>query len=184
MNKYIFRYILFILVLLCLPGFAMAQKTKKELENKKKKLQEDIEYPNKLLEKTTNSKESSLGVLMTVNRKISLQEQVIETYTKEIEILQGQIKAANDTINSMEIRLGDLKKEYARMVVDAYKTEKGYNKLSFIFASKDFEQAALRMRYVQEYQEYRHRQALIIDSTSKEVSKKVARLQKKKDEKT
>jgi murein hydrolase activator len=183
MSRYTIKYILFILVLISLPGFAVAQKTKKELESKKKKLQDDIEYLNKLLEKTTNSKESSLGVLMTVNRKISLQEQVIETVSKEIEIIQYQIKAANDTINSMEVRLGDLKKEYARMVVDAYKTEKGFNKLSFIFASKDFEQAALRMRYVQEYQEYRHRQALIIDSTSKEVSKKVERLQKKKDEK-
>jgi murein hydrolase activator len=183
MSRYIIKYILFILVLISLPGFVMAQKTKKELESKKKKLQEDIEYLNKLLEKTTNSKESSLGVLMTVNRKISLQEQVIETYTKEIEIIEYQIKVANDTIISMEVRLSDLKKEYARMVVDAYKTEKGYNKLSFIFASKDFEQAALRMRYVQEYQEYRHRQALIIDSTSKEVSQKVARLEKKKEEK-
>jgi septal ring factor EnvC (AmiA/AmiB activator) len=183
MNRCIFKYILFVLALLCLPGLVMAQKTKKELESKKKKLQEDIEYLNKLLEKTTNSKESSLGVLMTVNQKINLQEEVIETVSKEIEILNGQIKASKDTIDSMEMRLSDLKKEYARMVVDAYKTEKGYNKLSFIFASKDFEQAALRMRYVQEYQEYRHRQALIIDSTSKEVSKKVERLQKKKDEK-
>ncbi len=183
MTRSIIKYFLFILVLVSLPGLAMGQKTKKELESKKKKLQDDIEYLNKLLEKTTNSKQSSLGALMTVNQKINLQEQVIETYTKEIEILQVQIRASKDTIDSMEMRLGDLKKEYARMVVDAYKTEKGFNKLSFIFASKDFEQAALRMRYVQEYQEYRHKQALIIDSTSKEVGKKVARLQKKKDEK-
>ncbi|HTB31257.1 MAG TPA: peptidoglycan DD-metalloendopeptidase family protein [Bacteroidia bacterium] len=183
MHRYVIKYFLFILLLVVMPGIVFAQKTKKELENRKKKLQDDIEYLNNLLEKTTNSKESSLGVLMTVNRKISLQEQVIETVTKEIDIIQSQIKAANDTINSMEGRLSDLKKEYARMVVDAYKTEKGFNKLSFIFASKDFEQAALRMRYVQEYQEYRHRQALIIDSTSKEVNKKVARLEKKKEEK-
>lgn len=161
----------------------MAQKTKKELEGRKKKLQEDIQYLNKLLEQTTNSKESSLGRLMTVNRKISLQEQVIETVKNEIDIIESQIVASNDTIGTMNVRLSDLKKEYARMVVDAYKTEKNYNKLSFIFASQDFEQAALRMRYVQEYQEYRHRQALIIDSTSKEVGKKVTRLQKTKDEK-
>ena len=184
MNRYIIKYLLFILVLLSLPVLTMAQKTKRELESKKKKLQEDIQYLNNLLEQTTSNKQSSLGVLMTVNRKISLQEQVIETVSKEIGIIQSQIHAMNDTINAMEIRLGDLKKEYARMVVDAYKTEKGYNKLSFIFASKDFEQAALRMRYVQEYQEYRRRQALMIDSTSKEVAKKVARLQKTKEEKS
>lgn len=183
MYGYAIKYILFILVLTTLPGIVFAQKTKRELESKKKKLQEDIQYLNTLLEQTTNNKQSSLGRLMTVNRKINLQEQVIETVSKEIGIIQAQIKASNDSISSMEMRLGDLKKEYARMVVDAYKTEKGYNKLSFIFASKDFEQAALRMRYVQQYQEYRHRQAVMIDSTSKEVGKKVTRLQKTKDEK-
>jgi len=183
MSKYITKYIFLILVLISLPGLITAQKTKKDLEAKKKKLQADIEYLNKLLEQTTNSKESSLGRLMTVSKKINLQEQVIETVTKEIDIIQSQITVSNDTINTMEVRLSDLKKEYARMVVDAYKTEKGYNKLSFIFASKDFEQAALRIRYVQEYQEYRHRQAQIIDSTSTAVGQKVTRLQKKKDEK-
>lgn len=171
------------MVLTGLPGFAIAQKNRRELENKKKKLQEDIQYLNQLLETTTNNKESSLGKLMTVNRKISLQEQVIETVTKELEIIQSQINADNDTVVSMEMKLNGLKKEYARMIIDAYKTEKGYNKLAFIFAAKDFEQAALRMRYLQEYQEYRHRQAIIIDSTSKEVGKKVARLQKTKEEK-
>ncbi len=184
MNRYIIRYSLFILVLISLPGLAVGQKTKKELEGKKKKLQQDIEYLNKVLEQTKNNKESSLGRLTTVSRKISLQEQVIETITKEIELIQYQIKDGNDTIDVMEVKLSDLKKEYARMVVDAYKTEKGYNKLSFIFASKDFEQAALRMRYMQEYQEYRHRQAIIIDSTSKEIGQNVTRLQKRKDEKS
>jgi murein hydrolase activator len=166
-----------------MPGFVIAQKGKKELENKKKKLQDDIQYLNDLLEKTTNSKQSSISRLMTVNRKINLQEQVIETVSKEMDIIQTQIDASNDTIGLMEIKLGDLKKEYARMVIDAYKTEKGYNKLSFIFASKDFEQAALRMRYLQEYQEYRHRQALMIDSTSKDIGKKVVHMQATKDEK-
>ena len=82
MCKYIIKSTFFILVLVCLPGLIFAQKTKKELEGKKKKLQADIEYLNKLLEQTTNNKESSLGRLMTVSRKISLQEQVIETVAK------------------------------------------------------------------------------------------------------
>lgn len=174
---------LFIAVLISLPGFAIAQKTKGELESKKKKLQEDIQYLNDLLEKTANSKQSSLGRLMTVSKKINLQEEVIETVSKEIDIIQTQINESNDTIGSMEVKLSDLKKEYARMVVDAYKTEKGYNQLSFVFASKDFEQAALRMRYLQEYQIYRHRQALMIDSTSKQIGKKVVVMQATKDEK-
>lgn len=183
MCRFAIKYLFFIIVLIGLPGFTNAQKAKSVLENKKKKLQDDIQYLNSLIAKTTGSKQASLGKLMAVNRRISLQEQVIETVSKEIDIIQGQIDASNDTIGVMEGKLGDLKKEYARMVVEAYKTEKGYNKLSFIFASKDFEQAALRMRYLQEYQEYRHRQAIMIDSTSKEIGKKVTVMQATKEEK-
>lgn len=183
MCRFAIKYLFFIIVLIGLPGFTNAQKAKSVLENKKKKLQDDIQYLNSLIAKTTGSKQASLGKLMAVNRRISLQEQVIETVSKEIDIIQGQIDASNDTIGVMEGKLGDLKKEYARMVVEAYKTEKGYNKLSFIFASKDFEQAALRMRYLQEYQEYRHRQAIMIDSTSKKIGKKVTVMQATKEEK-
>jgi|SRR6185312_436856 len=183
MRRFAIKCLFFIFVLICLPGLANAQKAKKELESKKKKLQDDIQYLNGLIAKTTDSKQASLGKLTAVSRRISLQEQLIETVSKEIDIIQGQISASNDTIGVMETKLGDLKKEYARMVVDAYKTEKGYNKLSFIFASKDFEQAALRMRYLQQYQEYRHRQAIMIDSTSKEIGKKVTVMQVTKDEK-
>ncbi len=184
MSRYIIKYIVLLLVLLCLPGYISAQKSKKDLEDKKRKIQQDIEYLNKLLAQNANIKESSLTKLITFNKKIALQEQLMETVTKEIGMMQDQINASNDTIGVMEIKLSDLKKEYARMVIDAYKTEKAYNKLSFIFASRDFEQAALRMRYVQEYQEYRHRQAITIDSTAKDVGVKVNHLQKKKDEKT
>lgn len=183
MHRFAIKYIFFISILIGLPGITIAQKAKKELENKKKKLQDDIQYLNSLLAKTTDNKQASFGKLTAVNRRINLQEQVIETVSKEIDIIQGQINASNDTIGMMEGKLGELKKEYARMVVDAYKTEKGYNKLSFIFASKDFEQAALRMRYLQQYQEYRHKQAIMIDSTSKEIGKKVTVMQATKDEK-
>ena len=82
MCRYAIKYILFILTLLCLPGFVTAQKTKQELEGKKKKLQQDIQYLNKLLEQNANNKQSSLGRLMAVNRKISLQEQVVTTVSK------------------------------------------------------------------------------------------------------
>ncbi len=183
MHRFAIKYLFFIFVLICLPGLANAQKAKKELESKKKKLQDDIQYLNGLIAKTTDSKQASLGKLTAVSRRISLQEQLIETVSKEIDMIQEQISASNDTIGVMEVKLGDLKKEYARMVVDAYKTEKGYNKLSFIFASKDFEQAALRMRYLQQYQEYRHRQAIMIDSSSKDIGRKVTVMQATKDEK-
>jgi septal ring factor EnvC (AmiA/AmiB activator) len=69
------------------------------------------------------------------------------------------------------------------MICDAYKNQGAYNKLMFIFAAKDFEQAVLRMHYLEEYEQYQHKQAIMIDSTRTDLNEQVQRLQKKKDEK-
>jgi septal ring factor EnvC (AmiA/AmiB activator) len=183
MNGYSIKKIAILLLCVLLPVFLFAQKDKKELEAKKKKLQQEMANLNKMLDETTNNKEISLNQLITLNKKISVRQEIISTISYEIELLQGQISAGNDSIGSMQGRLDELKKEYARMVYDAYKNESAYSKLMFIFAADDFGQAISRMHYLQEYEEYRHKQALIIDSTKKELNQKVQRLQKKKDEK-
>ena len=183
MTGYRIRTILCIICCACLPGLLFAQKDKKDLEAKKKKLQQEMANLNKMLDETTNNKEISLNQLITLNKKISVREEIIATINNEIELLRGQIDAGNDSIGSMQVRLDELKKEYARMVYDAYKNESAYNKLMFIFAAEDFGQAMLRIKYLQEYEEYRHKQAVMIDSTKKQVNQKVQQLQKKKDEK-
>lgn len=183
MKGYSIRVIAFLLLLVCAPVLGFAQKSRKELESRKKKLAREMANLNKMLNETTNNKEITLNQLLTLNRKISVRQEIITTISNEIDLLQEQIDEGNDSINGMQIHLDELKKEYAKMVVDAYKNENAYNKLMFIFASRDFEQAVMRMRYLQAYQEYRHKQALMIDSTKKDLNGKVQKLQKKKDEK-
>ena len=160
-----------------------AQKDRKELEQRKKKLQQEMANLNQMLSETTNNKEISLTQLITLNKKISVREEIISTINREVELLQSQISKGNDSIDAMQTHLDELKKEYARMIYDAYKNENAYSKLMFIFASKDFGQAVMRTRYLQEYEEYRHKQAIIIDSTKKDLNQKVQKLQKRKEEK-
>ncbi|HXB11488.1 MAG TPA: peptidoglycan DD-metalloendopeptidase family protein [Bacteroidia bacterium] len=160
-----------------------AQKDRKELEQRKKKLQQEMANLNQMLNETTSNKEISLTQLITLNKKISVREEIISTINREVDLIQSQISKGNDSIDVMQTRLDELKKEYARMIYDAYKNENAYSKLMFIFSSKDFEQAVMRTRYLQEYEEYRHKQAIIIDSTKKDLNVKVQQLQKRKEEK-
>jgi len=167
-----------------MPAILFAQKeSKKDLEEKKKKLQQELASLNKLLSNTTKNKEMTLTELLTLNKKISVREEIIATMNNEIELLQGQIDEGNDSIGIMGGRLEDLKKEYARMICDEYMNEGSYNKLMFIFAAQGFEQAVMRMHYLQEYEQYRHKEAITIDSTRKDLNAQVERLQQKKDEK-
>ena len=61
-------------------GILFAQKqTKKDLENKKKQLQAEIEKTNQLLNETKKNKKLSLNQLVMLNKKISVREELIST---------------------------------------------------------------------------------------------------------
>ncbi|NNM95102.1 MAG: peptidoglycan DD-metalloendopeptidase family protein [Bacteroidia bacterium] len=177
------RLHLLVALLLLLPSLLFGQKNRKELEQRKKKLQQEMASLNNMLNEANSNKEITLTQLLTLNRKISIRQEIISTISAEVDVLQTQINAGNDTINGMQIKLSDLKKEYARMIFDEYANESAYSKLMFIFASKDFEQAMMRLKYLQIYEEYRHRQAILIDSAKTDLTLKVEQLKKKKEEK-
>jgi len=183
-NKTILLTFSLLYLLLISTGNSFAQKqTKKYLEHKKKELQEEIEYTNKLLDETKKNKRNSLNQLITLNRKISTRQELISTINGEINILNSQINKNNRAINALYSDLQKLKEEYAKMIYYAYKNQNSYNRLMFIFASSDFEQAFMRLKYLQQYSEYRHKQATLILKTKTDLDNKIKSLKAKKNEK-
>ena len=164
------------------PVFGQRQ-TKKDLENKKKQLQKEIEYTNELLTETKKNKKLSLNQLVTLNKKISAREELIATINMEIVVLNKQIKTNNESITGLQKDLAKLKAEYAQMIYYAYKNRDSYNRLMFVFASSDFEQAFMRLKYLQQYSDYRHKQAEMIVNTEKNLNSKITELQVKKSNK-
>ena len=70
-----------------------------------------------------------------------------------------------DSIADLAAELTALKDEYAKMIFFAYKNQNLYNKLIFIFSADDFNQAYQRIKYFQQYNEYRRTQAKLIVET-------------------
>jgi septal ring factor EnvC (AmiA/AmiB activator) len=77
-----------------------------------------------------------------------------------------------------------LRNEYANMVRFAQRNQGSYQRLMFIFASDDFNQAFKRLKYLQQYSDSRKRQAALIDSTQSQLSNRKSELEAKKNEKT
>lgn len=162
-------------------SFAQKQ-SRKDLENKKKQLQKEIEYTNQLLSETKKNKKLSLNQLVTLNKKISAREELISTINSEIRVLNNQIASKNQNINSLQKDLTKLKAEYAKMIYYAYKNQDAYSRLMFVFAAKDFEQAYMRLKYLQQYNLYRKKQAEMILATQAELNQKVEELEARKTE--
>lgn len=163
-------------------GTTVLAQSKKDLESKKSQLQNEIKLTNKLLEETKKNKKLSLNQLVTLNKKIAARQELIVTLSSEISVLERQIKNNTRAIQKMNSDLEKIKAEYAKMIYYAYKNKDVYSRLMFVFSAKDFNQAYKRLKYLQQYSDYRTMQAALIERTQKSINKKVNELQAKKND--
>ena len=171
------------LFLFCLNVNLFAQ-SKSELERKKQQLNSEIAATTKILKETQRNKAATLSQLKTLNRQIQIREQLIGTINSEINFIDKQTNQNTQTIRLLEGQLTKLKKEYAGMVLFAFRNQSSYNKLMFVFAAKDFNQAYKRLKYLQQFSDYREKQAFYIEQTQGQLSTKVTELKTKKQQKS
>ena len=167
--------ILALLLLIVTP--ALAQKTKgkskQQLQSEINSLQKEISTANQLLKKTTKDKEMTLNEVNLLEKKIKQREKLITAYNEQIAILDEEINKGQSNIKSLNSDLNKLQKEYAQMIVFANKNRNNYDRLGFVFASKDFNQAFRRLRYIREFSDARKVKMDQINSTQKKISSEV-----------
>ncbi|OFX48080.1 MAG: hypothetical protein A2046_05890 [Bacteroidetes bacterium GWA2_30_7] len=177
-----FYNIIFFSILLLLNAGTFAQ-SKKDLEKKRLQNQKDIEYTNKLLKETKKNTESSYNNLLILNQKITFRQDIIHSISAEVKLLENKIDDNRLVINSLEADMKKLKDQYAKMIIHAYKHRNSYDNLMFILASDNFNQAYKRLKYLQQYSEYRKKQADLINQTQIVLRSKISELEVKKNEK-
>ncbi len=164
-------------------SFIYGQDKKSQLQARKAKIEEEINYTNKLLTETKKSKQATLNQLVLLNKKISHRQELINTINSEIQQIDSKIIQTNDTIAELSENINRLKEEYARMIYYAQKNKSSYSRLMFIFSSQSFNQAYQRLKYFQQYSSYRKNQVRVIRETQAILAEKVALLQSQKKEK-
>ena len=180
--------IIWIVLLLTLVSPSYGQKTKgkskKQLQSEITSLQKEISTANQLLKKTTKDKEMTLNEVNILDKKIKQREKLITAYNDQIAVLDEEINAGQSNIKALNSDLSKLQKEYAKMIVFANKNRSHYDRLSFIFASKDFNQAFSRLRYIREFTEARKKKMEQIANTERQISSAVEASQQAREEQT
>ena len=170
--------------LLVLAAFSAHAQSSSELKRQREELSKQLEQLNREYQETSNSKRATLKQLSLLKEQINLHEQKIQNINSEVRNLDNQISESNNFVHNLQAQLDQLKKEYAAMVLFTYRNQSAYNKLMFIFASKDFNMAYKRLKYLQQIGTYRERQAGYIQETQTELHVKINELDKNKKEKS
>ena len=178
--------IILVLVLLALFNPSFAQKTKgknkQQLQTEINALQKEISTANQLLKKTKKDKEMTLNEVDILNKKIKQREKLIKAYNDQIAVLDEEITTGQSNIKTLNSNLSQLQKEYAKMIVFANKNRSHYNLISFIFASKDFNQAFSRLRYIREFSDARKLKMTQIANTEREINNTLEANQQAREE--
>lgn len=159
------------------------KENKAELETKKANLQSEIELTNKLLAETRRNKTLSLSQLVALNKKIEARQALIATINEEIATLELQINEKQAEIVVQDSALAKMKRDYAKMVVFAYRNRNAYSNVMFLFSADGFNQAYLRLKYLQLISASRKMQAQRIATTQQELNDQLASLEEDKAEK-
>ncbi|PWS27263.1 peptidase M23 [Pedobacter yonginense] len=175
--------LLFILFFSCFAFMASAQ-TESQLRKKKEAIEREIEQLQRNLNKTASGKKLTLQQINAINAQIRLRQDKIGTINSEIKNLDNQISQNTNTVHTLQGQLGDLKKEYAGMIRFAQRNRNSYDKMMFIFAAKDFNQAYKRIKYLQQFSQYRKKQAGYIENTQQDLNGKIKVLDKTLKEKS
>lgn len=101
-----------------------------------------------------------------------------------MKLINGEIEKSSSEITNLESELAALKVEYARIIYYAFKHRSSFDKMMFVFASRDFNQAYKRLKYIQQYSEYRKAQAEEIVLTQEKLKTEIETLKRVKEEKT
>jgi len=181
-KKIIFLQILLFIVVAVLLLFiyfhpiSFAQNSKEKLKKDKEKIENDIAYTNQLLAETKKTTLISLNQLIILNNKIGEREELIDAISGEIEGLDNSINSKKELIDKLSLDLQDIKTEYARLIYQSFRSGNSYDRIVFLFSADDFNQAYFRMKYLQQYSEYRKKQAAMIISTQELMSENLTNL--------
>ena len=160
-----------------------AQRSKEELQQQNAELKRQIAAINSNLAKAKNEAKLSIFYLNNINRKIALREKVYRNTQKEKRFLEDEIYLRQLEINKYNRELKVLRKDYAQVLVNAYKNKGVQNKVTFILSSKNLGEALRRVQYLKKYGEYQDKKAAEITDKANQIKKTIALREKSKKDK-
>ena len=176
------RIFILLLIFLTAANNAYSQ-TRQSLQEQRKQALKEIEETDLFLKETLKIQSESETRLNLLVAQVAQFNRLISSIKAEIDYFDRQIKETTEIGNSLTVEIEKMKSEYAELVVQAYKNRGKYNKLVYVLSSKDFNEAYRRMKYFQQYSEFRNKQVSEIIIKKEELNKVIAKLNEQKAEK-
>lgn len=159
-------------------GLHQGQQNKEQLQKQNAELKKQIAQINSDLAKTRSESKLSVAYLTNVNQKLMLREKVYNNTQKEKRFIEDDIYLRQLDINRQNRELAVLRKNYAEVLVNAYKNKGVQNKVTFILSARNLGEGIRRVQYLKQYSDYQDKKAAEITNAATLIKKTIDQKQK------
>lgn len=177
------KYLICLLLIIGVGSQSLFAQNRKELEEKRKQLLEEINQTNTQLEKTKKDKALALDRYFALQNQIQKRQKLVQNLHSEIKSADLTIEQSKNVMGSLNADLERLRREYASTMRTALRHRMGNSMALFLFSAKDFKDAFQRWQYIRQYYHYRQHQTELILKTQKNLLQKTEELERAKVEK-
>lgn len=156
----------------------------KELEKQRRQTLEQLEQTGQMLKETKQNEKATTNKLSLLNKDIQNRTKLINGIDQEIRALDVEMDSLTGEKMTLQEELETLKADYARLVQQTHYADMQKSPLLFVLSAEDFNQMMRRIRYLQEFAQYRKDQVKRIEQTQAMIDERNTLLQQHKDTKT
>ncbi|MEY4487354.1 MAG: hypothetical protein RL440_1899 [Bacteroidota bacterium] len=174
------KNVISIVLLLCMAQQAYAQQDQNQLKREQQKLEKRISNTKKLLNKVKNNSQASLNEIRLIENQIKSREALVNLFDNQVRSAEMKIVQKKMEIKRLRAKLTQLKQQYRKMFLYAYKHRGNYNKVMYLLAASDYNEALRRNRYLKKVAAVQQKQAALIKQHQQLIFKEISQIDSEK----
>lgn len=163
-------------------AFSVQGQNVKTQEEKRARLEREIEILDRQLSENASKSSSMLSNLTLIRKKVSNRKALVAESERQVRQYSDKIYLKQRTINRMQARIDTLSQHYTKLVLSAYKNRDARLWYMYMLASDNLGQAFRRMYYFKNLSSQMNQEARRIKEAKLELEKEREALQALKKE--
>ena len=161
------KHVINILFMLFFCVIANSQTAKSKLQKEQLKSEKKINQTKLMIDKIKNSSANSLSEISLLENQINTREELVTIYDNQIKVADNQVVGKKEDIELLKLRIEQLKEQYKKMIIYAYKNRNKSGKLMFLLTSSSFNEAKRRNTYLKKVTMLQSKQLVLIKTNNK-----------------
>jgi murein DD-endopeptidase MepM/ murein hydrolase activator NlpD len=161
-------------------GSVFAQSSSDKLKDEQARLEKKIANTKTLLSQSKNNTAQSLTELQLMDNQISYREELVLNYDNQVRNAEVKMVEKQADIVSLQEKIKQLKEQYKKLLLYAYKHRNKYGKMMYIFSATSYNEAIKRSEYLERIADLEKKQFQIIVQNQSLIKEEISFIDKEK----